>query len=340
MCPRTLLRQVLARAATAGLAARAGFEYELFVFDESPDSVREKGYQGLKTLTPGNFGYSVLRAASHSEMFASLMDYCTAFRLPLEAMHCESGPGVWEAALAAAEGLEAADRAILFKTFSKAFFNKRDAMATFMAKWSMEYPGQSGHYHFSLLRDDGSNAFVDADAGDGVSDRARWALGGLVRYVPEFLAMLAPTINSYTRLVKGAWAPTAATWGIDNRTAAFRFIPGDAQAQRIECRVGGADGNPYLVSAAAIGAALLGIEQEVEPPREAAGNAYEEEPPPEQRFAPTLRDATVRFAASQAARDLFGDPFVEHYAATRLWESREYERQVNDWQLRRYFEII
>ena len=152
--------------------------------------------------------------------------------------------------------------------------------------------------------------------------------------------MLAPTINSYTRLVKGAWAPTAATWGIDNRTAAFRFIPGDAQAQRIECRVGGADGNPYLVSAAAIGAALLGIEQEVEPPREAAGNAYEEEPPPEQRFAPTLRDATVRFAASQAARDLFGDPFVEHYAATRLWESREYERQVNDWQLRRYFEII
>ena len=122
-------------------------------------------------MTPGNFGYSVLRAASHSEMFASLMDYCTAFRLPLEAMHCESGPGVWEAALAAAEELEAADRAILFKTFSKAFFNKRDAMATFMAKWSMEYPGQSGHYHFSLLRDDGSNAFVDAnaDAGDGVS---------------------------------------------------------------------------------------------------------------------------------------------------------------------------
>ena len=173
-------------------------------------------------------------------------------------------------------------------------------------------------------------------------DRARWALGGLVQYVPEFLAMLAPTINSYTRLVKGAWAPTAATWGVDNRTAAFRFIPGDAQAQHIECRVGGADGNPYLVSAATIGAALLGIEQKIEPRRAIAGNAYEEADrlPPESRFAPTLRDAAERFAGSRAARDLFGDLFVDHYANTRLWEAREYERHVNDWQLRRYFEII
>ena len=344
VCPRTLLRRVLARAAAAGLTAKAGFEYELFVFDEAPHSVREKGYRELKLLTPGNFGYSVLRAVSNSEMFTALMDYCADFRMPLEALHCESGPSVWEAALAVAEGLEAADRAILFKTFSKAYFHKRGAMATFMAKWSMDYPGQSGHYHFSFLRDDGSSAFVDAntDGSETVPDRARWALGGLVQYVPEFLAMLAPTINSYTRLVKGAWAPTAATWGVDNRTAAFRFIAGDAQAQHIECRVGGADGNPYLVSAATIGAALLGIEQRIEPPKAVAGNAYEESDrlPPEWRFAPTLRDAAERFARSRAARDLFGDLFVDHYAATRLWESREYERHVNDWQLRRYFEII
>ena len=211
VCPRTLLRRILARADGLGLTAKAGFEYELFVFDEDADSVRDKGFGNLQPLTPGNFGYSVLRAASNSEIFQALMDYCADFRMPLEGLHCETGPGVWEAALAVADGLEAADRAALFKTFSKAFFAKRGAMATFMAKWSMDYPGQSGHYHFSLLDSAGANVF--ADASTDVPDRARWALGGLVRYAGEFLPMLAPTINSYTRLVKGAWAPTAATWG-------------------------------------------------------------------------------------------------------------------------------
>ena len=342
VCPRTLLRGVLARAARLGLAAKAGFEYELFVFDEDPDSVRDKGYRDLQPLTPGNFGYSVLRAAANAEMFQALMDYCADFRMPLEGLHCETGPGVWEAALAVAEGLEAADRATLFKTFSKAFFTQRGAMATFMAKWSMDYPGQSGHYHFSLLDEDGANVFANAGHTESIPDRARWALGGLIRYVPEFLPMLAPTVNSYTRLVKGAWAPTAATWGVDNRTAAFRFIPGDDKSQHIEGRVGGADGNPYLVSAATLGAAVAGIEQRIEPPDAVAGNAYdvEEGLPPEWRFAPTLRDAANRFGESRMARELFGGAFVDHYVTTRLWESREYERHVNDWQLSRYFEII
>ena len=339
VCPRSLLRRVLARATAAGLTTLAGFEYELFVFKETPDSVREKGYRNLVPLTPGNFGYSLLRAATNADFFQGLMRHCTDLRLPLEGLHCETGPGVWEAALAAAEGLEAADRATLFKTFAKAFFQQRGAMATFMAKWSMDYPGQSGHYHFSLLEaDGGGNAF----AGAGVPDRARWALGGLVRYTPEFLAMLAPTVNSYTRLVKGAWAPTAATWGIDNRTAAFRFIPGDAGGQHIECRVAGADGNPYLVAAATLGAALAGIEARLEPPEAVVGNAYDVEDalPQASRFPPTLRAAAARLGASSAAREWFGDTFVDHFAATRLWESRQHERQVDDWQLGRYFEIV
>ena len=312
------------------------------MFDEDPHSVRDKGFRDLEPLTPGNFGYSVLRAASNSEIFQALMEYCADFRMPLEGLHCETGPGVWEAALAVADGLEAADRATLFKTFSKSFFAKRGAMATFMAKWSMDYPGQSGHYHFSLLDTDGANVFASADSSTDIPDRARWALGGLVRYVPEFLPMLAPTVNSFTRLVKGAWAPTAATWGIDNRTAAFRFIPGDGKSQHIEGRVGGADGNPYLVSAATIGAAILGIEQRIEPPEAVSGNAYDVEDslPTEWRFAPTLRDAANRLGQSRMARELFGELFVDHYVSTRLWESREYERHVNDWQLARYFEII
>ena len=338
VCPRTLLRRVLAKAADMGLSAKAGFEYELFVFNETPQSVRAKGYRNLTAFTPGNFGYSVLRTAAHADSFRALMDFCADFRMPLEGLHCETGPGVWEAALAAAEGLEAADRATLFKTFSKAFFQQRELMATFMAKWSMDYPGQSGHYHFSFLDAAGENAF----AGAGVPDRVRWALGGLVRYVPEFLVMLAPTVNSFTRLVKGAWAPTASSWGIDNRTAAFRFIPGEDAQQHIECRVGGADGNPYLAAAATLGAALAGIEDRIEPPEAIEGNAYEAEDglPETLRFSPTLRHAAGRFAASAMARELFGGTFVDHYAASRMWEARQAERHVDDWQLGRYFEIV
>ena len=340
VCPRSALRRVLDRADGLGLSLRAGFEYELFVFLESPHSVREKHYRELRSLTPGNYGYSVLRASASSELFVGLMNYCAALKLPLEALHCETGPGVLEAALAASDGMEAADRANLFKTFSKVFFAKHEAIATFMAKWSMDYPGQSGHFHFSLLDRDGKNAFFAGEV--GLPDKMRHSIGGLIRYVPELLPMLAPTINSFTRLVKGAWAPTAATWGIDNRTAAFRAIPGGESSQRIECRVGGADGNPYLVAAATIGAAVLGIEQAIEPPAPIVGNAYDVEDalPQACRFSPTLRDATARFAASDAAVELFGDDFVAHYVTSRDWETREYERAVTDWQLERYFEII
>ena len=345
LCPRTLLRRVLARAGARGLSARAGLEYELFVFKETPASAREKGFRNLEPVTPGNFGYSVLRAAAGAEVFEALMRYCADFRVPIEGLHCETGPGVWEAALEAAEGLEAADRATLFKTFSKAFFQRRGLMATFMAKWSMDYPGQSGHYHFSLLDAHGGNVFAGAEGGVRLADAARWALGGLCEYVPAFLAMLAPTVNSYTRLVQGAWAPTASTWGVDNRTAAFRFVPvrgNDASGQRIECRVGGADANPYLVSAATLGAALLGIEQQLEPPAAVAGNAYdvEDDLPAARRFPPTLREAAGRFSASAPARELFGAAFVEHFARSRLWEARQGERHVNSWQLARYFEIV
>lgn len=342
VCPRSALRRVLDRAAHHGLTLKAGFEYEFFVFDETPHSVRDKHYRGLRPLTPGNFGYSVLRASANSELFQGLMDYCEHIDTPLEGLHCETGPGVWEGALAASEGIDAADRATLFKTFCKVFFAKREAMATFMAKWSMDYPGQSGHFHFSLLDDEGSNAFAGAAGEGGLPERLRHAVGGLIRYVPELLPLLAPTVNSYTRLVKGAWAPTAATWGIDNRTTALRVITGSASSQRIECRVGGADGNPYLAAAATLGAALLGIEKRIEPPEAVIGNGYDVEDtlPDDRRFPSTLRDATARFAASAAARDLFGDAFAAHYVTSRDWETREYERAVTDWQLARYLEII
>lgn len=339
VCPRSALRRALGFAEGLGLTLTAGFEYELFVFDETPHSIREKAYRNLRPLTPGNFGYSVLRASANAEWFQALMNYCDDIGAPLEGLHCETGPGVWEAALSPANGLDGADRAALFKTFAKAFFAKRGTVATFMAKWSMDYPGQSGHFHFSFVNAEGDNQFR-SDAPE-LHPRLRHAVGGLVRHVPELLPMLAPTVNSYTRLVKGAWAPTAATWGIDNRTAAFRVIRGGT-SERIECRVGGADANPYLAAAATVGAAALGIQDAVEPPEAVVGNAYDVEDalPAERRFSPTLRAATARFLRSEAARRLFGDAFVEHFALSRDWETRESERHVTDWQLARYFEAI
>ena len=142
--------------------------------------------------------------------------------------------------------------------------------------------------------------------------------------------------------MKGAWAPTAATWGIENRTAGIRLIPGSAKSQRIECRVGGADANPYLVASAVLAAAREGIEAKLEPTAPVAGNAYDvqDQLPAEQQFPTNLREATERFASSALAQKYFGHDFVDHFAMSRRWECREYERHVNSWQMERYFEIV
>jgi glutamine synthetase len=341
ICPRSLYKRALERLASLGYELRGGFEYEFFVFDETPHSVRDKGYRNLVPITPGNFGYSVLRASTEAPLFTSLMNYCQDLALDVEGLHCETGPGVWEAALAPTDGLEVADRANLFKTFCKVFFQRRDMMATFMAKWSMHYPGQSGHFHFSLLDSNGANPFFDAQAPHGMSQIQRYAMGGLLQFLPQWLCLLAPTVNSYTRLVRGAWAPTAATWGVDNRTAALRVIEG-VRAQRIECRIGGADANPYLVAAAVAMAAALGIEQCLEPGEPVVGNAYElEETLAEAaKFPLDLASAAQRLTASSEANDAFGSPFVSHFANSRRWEQAEHQRTVDDWQLERYFEIV
>jgi glutamine synthetase len=343
ICPRSRLKHIIDIAQEMGFASSMGFEYEFFIFNETPHSIREKNYANLVPLSPGNFGYSVLRTNAHSDLFNALMDDCIAHNCELEGLHCETGPGVWEAALAVDSVLGAADKASLFKTFTKSFFQKRDMVATFMAKWSMDYPGQSGHCHQSLKYvASGDNAFFDEKAEGNMSEVQRQYVAGLQKYLRPFLALTSPTINSYTRLVKDAWAPTAATWGIDNRTAALRVIPGSAKSQRVEFRVGSADANPYLVAAATLAAGLLGIREGLSLGAPVEGNAYaiEDQLPDEWQLPGNLRDATRDLAGSQAARDMFGDDFVDHYVASRDWEVREYERHVNDWQLKRYFEII
>jgi glutamine synthetase len=340
VCPRGTLRRVLERAAGMGYKVSAAAEFEFFLFDETPQSIREKGYRQLKTMTPGNFGYSVLRSSAHSALYHDLLDLSETMRFPIEGLHTETGPGVLEAALAYCDALEMADRAALFKTFTKVLAQRHGLMATFMAKWSNAVPGQSGHLHISLRKTNGDTVFHDASKPHDMSDEMRWFIGGQQALMPEWLAMVAGTVNSYSRLIPGYWAPTSATWGIENRTTALRVIRGGASSQRVEYRIAAADINPYIALAAAIGSGLWGIEHRIEPDAPIEGNSYDREHAPARRLPATLYEAAERLAASKSARAVFGDEFVEHYAATRQWEEREFRKAITDWELSRYFEII
>jgi glutamine synthetase len=341
LCPRNLLKRVLERADALGYGAHAAFEYEFFLFNETPDSVRAKGYRDLQPITPGFFGYSVLRNSVHAELYQDLLALAQKMDFPIEGLHTETGPGVLEAAIAVDEACAAADKAALFKTFVKVWAQRRDMMATFMAKWSNDYPGQSGHIHMSL-RDKVTehSVFHDPSQAMNMSKTQRHFIAGQQRLMPEFLVMFAQTVNAYTRMVPGFWAPTDATWGCENRTTALRLIPGGEKSQRVEFRLGSADANPYIALAAALGSGLYGIEHELEPLPMVSGNAYDQQHPPELKLPNNIIDAAGALRGSAVARDLFGDEFVDHYSATREWEGREFHRHVTDWEMQRYFEVI
>jgi glutamine synthetase len=311
------------------------------MFDETPESAREKGYRNLKPFTPDWFGYSTIRNSVHAELYHEILELAERMDFPIEGLHTETGPGVLEAAIAYDRAEAAADKGALFKTFMKVLAQRNGLMATFMAKWSGKYPGQSGHIHVSL-RDlaSGKSAFHDPSQAHCMSLIQRQFLAGQQRLMPELLCMMAPTLNSYRRLIPGFWAPTDATWGVENRTAALRVIPGSDKSQRLEYRLGAADGNPYLTLAVAIGSGLYGVMQQWQPSEPVSGNAYAVKHPEELALPRTLWDAAQRLKGSTAARELFGDPFVEHFVASREWEEREYRRHVSDWELDRYFEII
>lgn len=340
LCPRGTLRRVLQRCRDMGFEPYCAFEYEFFVFEETPHSVREKRYRDLRPLAPGYFGYSVLRNSVYAEFYRALLDTCEAMEFGLEGLHEETGPGVLEASLTVDAAEAAADKAALFKTFSKVVAQRQGLMATFMAKWSPDWPGQSGHIHMSLKDAEGNAVFHEPAKPHHMSDTLRHFIAGQQHFMPELLAMVAPTINAYTRLIPGYWAPTQASWGIDNRTCALRVIPGTAKVQRVEYRIAAADGNPYIVLAAALASGLEGIEQKLEPQAAVEGNAYERKFPRRLQLPATLWEAAQRLKASKMARAWFGDAFVEHFAATREWEERQFRKHITDWELERYFEII
>ncbi|MCL4108952.1 UNVERIFIED_CONTAM: hypothetical protein GTU68_008147 [Idotea baltica] len=340
VCPRALLGRVLERAANMGFTLRSGFEFEFFVFDETPESVREKHYKNLQAMAPGHFGYSMLRTSTHADFYEGLLQLCETMDMPIESLHEETGPGVMEAALAVDSAMASADKAALFKTFAKIYAQNHNKMATFMARWSADWPGQSGHIHLSMTDSNGTSVFHDANKADNISDTLSAFVAGQQQLMPQMLAMVAPTINSYSRLVPGFWAPTDASWGIENRTCALRVIPGSPSSQRVEYRIAAADINPYIALAAAIASGLSGVERNLKPTKPITGNAYEETFPKYLALPNTLWDAAAALKASETARDWFGDDFVDHFSATREWEEREFRRHITDWEMQRYFEII
>ena len=337
---RSSLQRIIAKAEAMGFKANAALEFEFFVFDETPHSVREKGYRNLRPVAPGTFGYSMIRLNGEQNLYEDILNTAEYMDFPLEGLHEETGPGVFEGAIIVDDVLSAGDKAALFKTYTKIRAQKYGKMACFMAKWSNDWPGQSGHLHISLTDKDGNSAFYDPDAEHNMSKTMRQFVAGCQKMLPEVLCMVAPTINSFSRLVPGAWAPTDATWGVENRTCALRVIPGSPKSQRLEYRLCAADVNPYVALSAVLASGLYGIEHELELSEPIVGNAYTQEIPPERKLPMTLWDAAQALKKSSAAREMLGDAFVEHFAATREWEEREFRKAITDWELRRYFEII
>src|SRR3954469_7778721 len=335
--PRQLLQKIDAKARSLGFAVKCASEYEFFLFKETPESVRQKGYSGLTPLSPGMFGYSWLRASENAPLVHELQDQLAAFDIELEGFHTETGPGVYEAALRYDGLLRAADKAALFKTAAKEICARHGVMPCFMAKWNKDLPGCSGHLHESLWSAGGEPVFHDARGPNGMSKVMQHYVAGQVALMPAFTALIAPTVNSYKRMVRGAWSPTLATWGVENRTTALRVIPGSPSSTRVEYRFAAADMNPYIAMAASVASGLYGIEHEMALPPETRGNGYEAKAEP---LPGSLREATARLAESKEARGRWGETFVDHYVRTRDWECRQFESAVTRWELERYFEII
>ncbi|KAA9041081.1 glutamine synthetase [Ginsengibacter hankyongi] len=340
VCPRQLLKKVLKDANGLGYLPYFSQEFEWYNFAETPQSVHEKQFKNLTPLTPGMFGYSILRSSLENPYFTDLFDFLNKFGVPLEGLHTETGPGTYEAAINYSEIVEAADRAVVFKTSVKEIAYMHGCMATFMAKINENLPGCGGHVHQSLWDKNGKkNLFYNEKDEMKMSSIMKNYIAGQLYCLPYILPMFAPVINSYKRLVEGAWAPTTLTWGVDNRTVALRVLSLSNKSCRLETRVIGSDVNPYLAMAASLASGLYGIKNKLKLKQPATvGNGYKDYS--NGTLPKTLDEATKMMKQSEVANEILGEKFVEHFVQTREWEWRQHLKAVTDWEYKRYFEII
>ena len=340
VCPRSLLKKIIRQADDNGFTPYFSQEFEWFNLVDNTEELYAGKFRDLKPITHGMFGYSMQRSAQKNGYFNDLFDLLKKFGVPLEGLHTETGPGVYEAAITYSGILEAADRAVLFKAGVKQIAHSHGIIATFMAKFNENLPGCSGHVHQSIWsKEKNQNLFYNKKSTTGISTFMESYMAGQLACLPFILPMLAPTVNSYKRLVEGAWAPTTLTWAIDNRTTALRALPGSSSSTRLETRVVGSDSNPYLAMAACLAAGMYGINNQLKLNTPATiGNGYADT---KNGILPkNLWEATQAMKDSSIAKELFGAAFVEHFTATREWEWRQFSKVVTDWELKRYLEII
>lgn len=337
-CPRSLLKRIAQKAHEMGFYPKFGVEYEWFNFAESPQSWAENSYKAPTPISPGMFGYSLHRQSLFQTYTDTLLTRSTAFRIPVEGIHTETGDGVYEAAISPSHILEAADRAALFKSTVKETANHLELIASFMAKWNQQLPGCGGHIHQSLWdKEEVTNLFRDAQ---GMTKLAEYYLAGQLYCLPYLMPMYAPFINSYKRYVSGSWAAISVSWGMENRTTALRWIQGSSPSSgRLEARVPGSDANPYLAMAACLASGLYGIEEKLSLDiLPSNGNEYKKA-----SHAPlptNLLLAIQQMEASDIPTRLFGEAFTQHFLMTRKEEWQQYNQAVTNWELKRYFEIV
>ncbi len=335
--PRAMLRKQIAVMETLGLQAFMASELEFYLFDESYDSVREKSYANLTTAGHYIEDYHIFQTTKEEGVMRAIRNGLEGAEIPVENSKGEWGPGQEEINVRYSDALQMADRHAILKNGCKEIAWQQGKSLTFMAKWNTQLAGSSSHIHQSLWDLKGKQPlFLDNDAEFGMSALMRHYIAGQLAYAREITWFLAPYINSYKRFQAATFAPTKAIWSRDNRTAGFRLCGESSKAIRIECRIGGADLNPYLAYSALLAAGIAGIKEKMPLEEAYVGDAYLGE---ELREIPkTLNEATETMRGSAMLRSALGDDVVDHYVRTADWEQSEHDREVTDREVRRGFE--
>ncbi|HWM94576.1 MAG TPA: glutamine synthetase family protein [Thermoanaerobaculia bacterium] len=335
--PRRMLQRQLERAKEAGFSVMGGTEIELYVFDDSFAEARSKHYHDLRPMGTYNEDYHILQGTKEEELVGAIRRDLDNSGVPIEFSKGEAGLGQQEINLRYSEALTQADRNVIYKHAAKEIAWAQGKSVTFMAKWDEKHTGSSAHIHLSLWDKDGKNVFPgDKKTGPvDASDTFRWFLGGWMKHARALAACYAPYVASYKRYQARSWAPTAIAWSYDNRTAGFRVV-GRGPSLRIECRIPGADANPYILYAAALAAGLDGIRNRIEPPEVFQGDLYAAAELP--KVPGTLREAIAELERSDMAREAFGEDVFEHYLHFLRTEQRKFDEVVTCWERARYFE--
>lgn len=334
--PRAMLKTQIERLKALGMKPMMASELEFFLFRDSYEEAHAKGYRGLERISAYNEDYHIFQTTKEEGVMRAIRNGLNGADVPVENSKGEADAGQEEINVRYADALTMADRHAIVKNGCKEIAWKNGRAVSFMAKWDNAAAGNSSHVHQSLWSLDGRPLFFDAGKEHGMSDLMRNYMAGLLAHAGEITYFLAPYINSYKRFAAGTFAPTKAIWSMDNRTAGYRVCGADSKAVRVECRVGGADLNPYLAFAALLAAGLDGIENELALEPAFVGDAYHGRDVRE--IPQTLREATAALEASRVLRAAFGDEVIDHYVHAARWEQTEYDRRVTDWEVRRGFE--